>query len=651
MKTDRTRSMLLAGSLLAVAAFTALSVGCSSKSKSPAPAPTPADTTPPTVTLSGTSASAVSAPITVTFTFSESVGTSFTLGDVVVTNGTAATSLVRVDPTHYTLLVSPTPDSSGTMDISVPAGSFSDLAGNLNTAATATSQAFNTVSVPVQYAVLDFNTAGLTYKATDFGGTVSTFPASAPPAGGPSTPVLQVNKTAGSQFWAGTTLSVGYLDSVGAIPFSSLHTKLTAVVYAPVAGASIKLKVEDASNGGHSVESDATATLGWQTLTFDMALPSAGTNPLDFSYTYNKVSLFPNFGDVPGSDQVFFVGPVCFLGTSQPSAPPLASPVAVAPTDAPTAPTQPAAQVLSLYNSSATYTNVPVDNWNPNWGQGGSITDTTINGMTLKLMNLVNYQGVAISSNGGDPGGTGVLNITGRNILHLSYWTADGTNLQIFPINASAEYGIDAGTLTQGGWTDLDIAIDQPGFDLTTIRQLKFVASAPGQFYLDNIYFHAPTVPTTLPPAPSLAAASVISLLNSSGTYTNIAVGDWNPNWGQGGSISDATVAGKTIKLMNLVNYQGINVSPTGGVAGALDITGKNTLHISYWTPDGASINVYPINAATEYAIPSGPLTQGAWADLEIPITQSGFDLTTIRQLKFDTTSGGRFYLDNIYFH
>ena len=57
------------------------------------------------------------------------------------------------------------------------------------------------------------------------------------------------------------------------------------------------------------------------------------------------------------------------------------------------------------------------------------------------------------------------------------------------------------------------------------------------------------------------------------------------------------------------------------------------------------------INAAAEYAIDAGPLTQGAWTDLEIPITQPGFDLTTLRQLKFDTTAAGRFYLDNIYFH
>ncbi len=651
MKTDRTRGTLLAVALLATS-ITGLLVGCSGHSSSPAAPTVPADTTPPTVAISGISTTPVSAPITATFTFSEDVGTSFTLSDITITNGTPAPALVRVNPTHYTLLVSPTANSTGTMAIGIAAGSFSDLAGNLNTTAAQVDQAFNTVNVPVAYAVLDFNTAGLTYTATDFGGTASTFPASSAPAGGPATPVVQINKTAGAQFWAGTTLSVGYLDSVGTIPFSSLHTKLTAVVYSPVAGATIKLKIEDANDGTHSVETDATAALGWQTLTFDMATPSAGTQPLDLTFTYNKISLFPNFGAVPAADEVYFVGPITFLGTSMPSAPPLTSPVVTAPVDVPVAPTLPVASVLSLFNSSATYTNVYVDNWNPNWGQGGNIADTTVNGKTLKLMDLVNYQGVAISSNGGDPAGTGVLNITGKSILHISYWTSDGTSFNFTPIDAlDHEFPINSGTLVQGAWTDLELPITNAGFDLTTLRQLKFDTTTAGHFYLDNIYFHAPTVPSTLPAAPALPAANVISLLNSSGTYTDIAVGDWNPNWGQGGSITDALIAGKTIKLMDLVNYQGINVSPTGGTPGALDITGKNTLHISYWTPDGTALNVYPINATSEYAIDAGPLTQGAWTDLEIPITQSGFDLTTIRQLKFDTTAAGHFYLDNIYFH
>ena len=191
---------------------------------------------------------------------------------------------------------------------------------------------------------------------------------------------------------------------------------------------------------------------------------------------------------------------------------------------------------------------------------------------------------------------------------------------------------------------------------------MVIIASGGGHVYIDNLYFWGPSgsgggaaAPTGGAAAPSLAAANVISLHTSSNHYTNITVGNWNPDWGQGGSISDAVVGGATVKLMNLVNYQGINIaSPNGDKTdpGAANITGKSTLHVSYWTANGVTFNFSPINNAGEYAIPSGTLTQGAWTDLEFPITQAGFDLTTIRQLKFETTGGAAvIYLDNIYFH
>ena len=48
----------------------------------------------------------------------------------------------------------------------------------------------------------------------------------------------------------------------------------------------------------------------------------------------------------------------------------------------------------------------------------------------------------------------------------------------------------------------------------------------------------------------------MISLHNSRGACTDIAVGDWNANWGQSGSNSDFVVNTKTVKFLNLVTYQ-----------------------------------------------------------------------------------------------
>ena len=78
---------------------------------------------------------------------------------------------------------------------------------------------------------------------------------------------------------------------------------MTVRVYSPSAGIKVRLKVEDAADGTHSAETDATTTVAnaWETLTFDFANPAAGTAPLNFSYTYNKISIFFNFG-VAGLD-------------------------------------------------------------------------------------------------------------------------------------------------------------------------------------------------------------------------------------------------------------------------------------------------------------------------------------------------------------
>jgi len=291
----------------------------------PPPAPAP-DTTAPTLAISGTSDAAVSGPVTLTFTLSESVGTSFTDSDVVVSNATAGT-LTKVDDTHYTMVLTPTANSQGTITVNVAAGAVSDVAGNASTAAATASQTFNTIVAAASYAVLDFNTTGLTYATADFGGNVSALTSTGVPAGGPSGTVVQLTKTSGAQVWAGTTLSTGYLNSIGTLPFSAAATKLEAQVYAPT-GTDIKIKVEDANDGTHSVETDVvTTTSGWQTLSFDMATPTTGTSALNLAWTYNKLSVFPAFGST-GDNAVYYVGPIRFVGASAASAPPLTPPVA-----------------------------------------------------------------------------------------------------------------------------------------------------------------------------------------------------------------------------------------------------------------------------------------------------------------------------------
>ncbi|MFM7066829.1 MAG: Ig-like domain-containing protein [Gammaproteobacteria bacterium] len=176
------------------------------------------------------------------------------------------------------------------------------------------------------YAVLDFNTAGVTYTLTPFGGIGAELTAAGVPASGPSGQVAKLTRPVSAECWSGTTMSVGGSFSIGRLPFSASATTMTVQLYSPAAGPSIKLKVEDAGNAGVSVETDQPAVAGWQTLTFNFANPTPGTAALNTANTYNKVSIFPGFscgGTAASSEQVFYVGPVTFLGAAAPSAPPL----------------------------------------------------------------------------------------------------------------------------------------------------------------------------------------------------------------------------------------------------------------------------------------------------------------------------------------
>lgn len=169
MNTSRYRSLFVALGLAAFS-FGGLLLGCGGGTSAPG---APADTLAPTLTITGTSTTVTKDPVTLTFLFSEDVGTSFTASDVSVTNGTAASSLTKTDATHYTLLVTPPTNATGTTGITVAMGAFSDLVGNASTLAATASQAYDTrvVLTPTLRVFTDDYASGLSFAP--FGGSVN----------------------------------------------------------------------------------------------------------------------------------------------------------------------------------------------------------------------------------------------------------------------------------------------------------------------------------------------------------------------------------------------------------------------------------------------------------------------------------------------
>ena len=170
---------------------------------------------------------------------------------------------------------------------------------------------------PPGFSTITFDSPSVTYTLTGFGGAEDSS-VTTDPTGGTNN-VARVNRSATAETYAGTVVSTAGGLTVGTIPFDASNTKMTVRVYSPAAGITVRLKVEDASDGARSVETDAVTTTAnaWETLTFDFANPAVGP-PLNFAYTYNRVAIFFNFG-VAGSTAgaaTYYFDDVAFAGGS-----------------------------------------------------------------------------------------------------------------------------------------------------------------------------------------------------------------------------------------------------------------------------------------------------------------------------------------------
>ncbi|MGV8909561.1 MAG: Ig-like domain-containing protein [Propionicimonas sp.] len=302
-------------------------------------------TTPLTVAITDNVPTATATgDVTFAFAFNRDVGTSFTADDVVTTGGTTG-AFVRVDATHATLVVSPPADSTGTVAVSVAAGTFTDLAGIVNAASATAQQAFNTTSTPPPAPswALTFDDPAKTYTLTDFGNSGGAVVAD--PTGG-TNKVATVSKAVTAAATAGSTVSTGANLSVDTIPFTADQTRMTMSVYSPAAGVRVRMKAENAVNPGQNVETDAFTTVAgaWETLTFDFGDTSTHyipdgpttydltkpTQNLNLAGTYNKVSVFFDYfvgvgGYAPmPSDRTYFFDDLIFLSEVAPPPPPVA---------------------------------------------------------------------------------------------------------------------------------------------------------------------------------------------------------------------------------------------------------------------------------------------------------------------------------------
>ncbi|MGY9030616.1 MAG: hypothetical protein ACKVIU_12405, partial [Rhodobacterales bacterium] len=153
------------------------------------------------------------------------------------------------------------------------------------------------------------------YTVTPFGGTTASLVADPTNA---SNTILEVDRTAGSPTWAGTTLGTnsGFATD---IPLTLSNSTMSVSVWSPQAGTPIRLKVEDSNDPTHTCETEVNTTAsGWQVLVFDFSNEAPGTQSLSvglgFGWTFNKASVFCDFGNVPSASTLYYLDDVIFGG-------------------------------------------------------------------------------------------------------------------------------------------------------------------------------------------------------------------------------------------------------------------------------------------------------------------------------------------------
>jgi hypothetical protein len=444
-----------------------------------------ADTTPPTLAVfSDLSGANATGPVTFTFVFSEDVGTSFTIGDIAVTGGTAG-ALTKVSAQQYTLVVTPASGSAGTINVSVGAATFSDLSGNGNTAAPAAVVVpFDTV-VKTQMALpVNFDSASVDFGLIGFGGAEDS--TLAPDPTNAANTVAKVVRAANSETYAGTTITAAAgLGFSPKIPFNANDTQMSVRVWSPDAGIPVRLKVEDHADPTHSVETEVTVTTasGWQTLTFNFAPGSeaSGTAAINFAFNYDKATIFFDFGRAKASavQKTYYFDDVTFVpgggggggGGGGATAPTVA---------AATPPTRAGTDVLSIFSDA--YTPIAGIDLNPNWGQSTVPTTVQIAGNNTRKYTTLNYQGIDFS---GSP-----IDVSGFSNLHLDYWTADVTSVKVSIISAGLENPVTL-TPTLSAWNSVDIDLAQyTAPNKAAIIQIKIEGTpSGGTLYFDNLYF------------------------------------------------------------------------------------------------------------------------------------------------------------------
>jgi len=334
-----------------------------------------------------------------------------------------------------------------------------------------------------------------------------------------SNKVRTVTTTAGGDVWKGVFLrpQTHYIDltstkTVSVKVYSTTATYFKGIIQAGQSGQpTIELATSEAHTGS-----------GWETLTF--TFPTA-------TGEWGELALRTNV-DASGAliDPAVEVLEAHFDDLTADQGSEIPAP-ASGPTDSPTAPNAAAADVVSVFSDA--YTNIAT-NYNPGWGQSGSVNISfdSGDGNNVMLYSNFNFQGTDLTS----------TDLTAMEKLHIDIWVEDASvrTIKVSPIGGGET--LVTVPVTSGAWNSVDIPLSSfTAVNFAAVGQLKF----DGQFaadgttadtavrsdvYLDNIYFYKESTASTTDnellkismypnPASSRLTISAPKTINSAAIY------------------------------------------------------------------------------------------------------------------------------------
>jgi hypothetical protein len=377
------------------------------------------------------------------------------------------------------------------------------------------------------------------------------------------------------------------------------------------------------------------------------------------------------------------------------------------PTTAPPVPTQPVANVISLYssvpggyNGTAADHSAAVTEWLTCWSPSTGGTPVSITAGATSFMprkyvmpSTANYAGIDIGIGGDTCPAVATpvtdlseIDISAMTYFHVDAWTPDdSSNLQFKLVDAGTDgifvadpqgfFGIDTiAPVTTGQWVSYDVPLSTVGFPGNTFPggnatqlhhfgQIVIVAPNGGTVYLDNLYFYnkgtvAASGPTTAAATPTPAAANVKAIYDSSDVYTPLASVTLNENW-CGGATEAAYLIPGSNPAQNVAMYTWTNTCDgIGFETNPINATslGLTNFHIDLWSSSPGPLNLQLVDGASNSTGTYSPPTIAAntWTSIDVPLSSfTGLTgETAIQQVGLvNGPTSYTLYVDNIYLY